>query len=588
MYLQRVTGEGRVSEGWLESGIAVCTVPSSQVALSMAPDDAGGVVIAWIDGRSLMFHDIYAIRVTAEGKVAPGWIPDGTPICTAAMNQLQVVLAPDGAGGAFITWQDERFGTSNQAIYAQHILGTGAIAPGWPTDGMPVSPVGGPKDSPAIVSDGLGGAIVGWTEGDIYCQRIMDPGVLAPGWPAFGLPLCIAPGIQGPVRLASDGANGAIACWADARFGMDFRDGDLYAQRATSDGAIAAGWPENGARITAETRFQPVFRMIADGEGGILVSFDDYRNPAGGIDVYAMRLTGEGNPAFGWPQGGTPVSSLSSWEYETRLSSDGAGGAYIVWLDFRLGDYDLYAQHLRGDGTIAAGWPSNGLPLCTNPHLQQDPEMTTDGKGGVLVAWEDARNDTRDIYAQRIVLDGPVPTLVSFMEASAEPGLVKLRWFAPDAAQVRATVDRRSMTSHWEELGTPSVVGTDYLVYEDESAPPGRVGYRLRYFEGSEERFTEESWLDVPNSVRLSLAGFRPSPSMDGANVAFSLPEAGRATLEVHDVRGRVVFAREVGSLGPGSHVLRIDGEQRLSTGVYLIRLVHPEGTLTSKGIVAR
>jgi len=46
------------------------------------------------------------------------------------------------------------------------------------------------------------------------------------------------------------------------------------------------------------------------------------------------------------------------------------------------------------------------------------------------------------------------------------------------------------------------------------------------------------------------------------------------------------VAGREVGSLGPGVHVLALGGSERLAPGVYFIRLIHDRRALVSRGAV--
>src|SRR5258706_11097479 len=79
--------------------------------------------MTWYDGR--MFSsgdDIYAQRIDATG--ASQWTPDGVPLCTATDNQQLPTIAIDGAGGAFVAWQDRRGGTTND-IYVQHVYSAG-------------------------------------------------------------------------------------------------------------------------------------------------------------------------------------------------------------------------------------------------------------------------------------------------------------------------------------------------------------------------------------------------------------------------------------------------------------------------------
>jgi len=43
-----------------------------------------------------------------------------------------------------------------------------------------------------------------------------------------------------------------------------------------------------------------------------------------------------------------------------NLTSDGAVGAIVTWLDYRSGDYGIYAQRVNASGAIQ--WSANGVP----------------------------------------------------------------------------------------------------------------------------------------------------------------------------------------------------------------------------------
>ena len=60
---------------------------------------------------------------------------------------------------------------------------------------------------------------------------------------------------------------------------------------------------------------------------------------------------------------------------------------------------------------------------------------------------------------------------------------------------------------------------------------------------------------------------------MDRFEVSFSLPGSEPARLELVDLNGRRVLAREVGSFGAGSHHLEIGGGRDFSPGMYFLRL---------------
>src|SRR5439155_15042086 len=92
---------------------------------------------------------------------APGWVADGLPVAPSGSLESDPVIAPDGAGGAFIAWQDYRSG--GITLYAQHVTAEGTPAPGWPLDGRAVS-ISSAYD-PMIIADGRGGAFISGADG---------------------------------------------------------------------------------------------------------------------------------------------------------------------------------------------------------------------------------------------------------------------------------------------------------------------------------------------------------------------------------------------------------------------------------------
>src|SRR5204863_9543274 len=114
------------------------------------------------------------------------WPLNGTPVCSDPSNQTVPVMVPDGAGGVIIAWIDGRNGAASARIYAQRMDASGTAQ--WMANGVAVSVVTGNDADPSIVSDGDGGAIIGWQHnipsGVIYAQRLNSSGALQ--WPMVG------------------------------------------------------------------------------------------------------------------------------------------------------------------------------------------------------------------------------------------------------------------------------------------------------------------------------------------------------------------------------------------------------------------
>ena len=70
--------------------------------------------------------------------------------------------------------------------------------------------------------------------------------------------------------------------------------------------------------------------------------------------------------------------------------------------------------------------------------------------------------------------------------------------------------------------------------------------------------------------------------------VHFSLPDAASAQLEILDITGRRIALRQVGTLGPGDHILPLGLTRRIEPGIYIIRLTRKDGRLTRRAVVLR
>ena len=74
--------------------------------------------------------------------------------------------------------------------------------------------------------------------------------------------------------------------------------------------------------------------------------------------------------------------------------------------------------------------------------------------------------------------------------------------------------------------------------------------------------------------VTFALEGVRPNPARGRhLRVAFALPSNAPARLELLDVRGRRLHAREVGSLGAGRHAVNLAEGRSVPAGIYWVRL---------------
>ena len=364
IFAQHVLASGNVDPAWpadgralLNNPAALATALAGQKAPVIVSDGAGGAIVAWTDGRSAVSDfDIYAQHVLVSGRVDPGWTAGGTVLCSAPGPQVSPKITSDGADGVIVTWTDFRLGGANADIFAQHLLGSGAVDPVWPVNGRAISLAAGTQMDPTIVSDGAQGAIVTWSDArdgqfDIYAQRLLGSGAIAPGWPADGRAVCTAPLEQLAPVITSDGASGAIVSWQDLR---NNSNRTTFAHHVLASGAIDAAWPINGRALSLSSGDQSNASIVVDGAGGAIIAWEEDFF----ILVQHVEASGLLDPTF--PVSGRFVRFVQTFQQTPDLVTAGAGTAIVTWTDLEPGaDSDIYAMQVLAPFTVG---PCDGSP----------------------------------------------------------------------------------------------------------------------------------------------------------------------------------------------------------------------------------
>ena len=371
IYVQRVSAAGVPL--WTADGVAISA--DTSVFPTIVSDDAGGAIVAWTDYRS--GGNIYAQRVSAAG--APQWTANGVAMTHAGglYGPLGIAkIGSDGAGGAIVTWPDIRFGAAD--IYAQRVSATGV--PQWAPDGVALCTAADWQTYPTIVPDGAGGAIVTWQDErnrvappplsgypDIYAQRVDATG--APQWTADGVALCTAENDQTYPTIVSDGAAGAIVAWSDTRSAP-------HAQRVSAAGAPQ--WTADGVALSTSPDPETMPRIASDGAGGAIVTWSNLRVPAGG-EVHAQRVSAAGAPQ--WTADGARLNPTAARGLYPAIVSDAAGGAIVTWFEDRNAQqFDIYAQRVYGSGGVVAVSPPSAAArfqmFAPSPNPSRDGQLS--------------------------------------------------------------------------------------------------------------------------------------------------------------------------------------------------------------------
>jgi len=298
------------------------------------PDGSGGVIIAYDDR-----HDnLFVLKIDAEGNLP--WGQDGVSLNLSGYDS-QRDIASDNLGGVIVVQQIPGEGI----ICAQRVDSGGNIL--WQTGG--VQACVGPAEGAQVVSDGAGGAIIaymrdipcddgrvgGYCDSDIYAQRIDAGGNVL--WGPDGVPICVGPSVPNSPRIVTDGAGGAIifffflddyAAFRARRIDADGHElweeeADLWGGIIVSDGSggvISVWYSDEGINVKAQ-RLDATGKelwgpdgttltlrdlhwslAVPDGCGGVLISWSAVEfegSKLSDVSYYVQRIDADGDIVWG-------------------------------------------------------------------------------------------------------------------------------------------------------------------------------------------------------------------------------------------------------------------------------------------------
>ncbi len=496
------------------NGQLVSTVGSGvkrRPAVIYDPIGAGSLV-AWQDDRNGN-SDIYAQRYDSNGIQI--WTNGGLQMTNLANTQESPIVLTDGTSGAWVYWRDVRTDGSSVGM-ANHIDLNGNLPVGLNGQTMNTTT---PTTVKSIVSDGTGGAIVGWegTAGnDVFAQRIAASTNLG-DYDAIVSTVSDLPGDEGGfVRIVTSGASGDFAPGTPPVTGYN-----VWRQIAPEQ-LSAPGMRASVDVTTARQR-----GLVAMSAAGV---------PGGRARLEPLAAQAAGFPSGTWESLGFNAARGQTGytiAVPTPSDSSAAGNADRTYvLTVHTTTPSLYAV-----SNTKAGHSVDNLPPSA-------PQNAT----GQLTA----------------------------------PSTVKLDWSAnPEGDLAHYAVYRGADASFvpalGNRIGTPT---TTTLTDGAFSASYYKISALDRH--GNESAFTTVSPGNIvgvprPTTPAVNFLGApAPNPFHGRMTIELGLASSGRATLRVFDTGGRLVRTLVEGALDAGVHPVSWDGDdargRAAPAGVYLLR----------------
>ena len=484
-------------------------------------------------------------RVTPDGDNLPGWPAMGVQFGMDLGAETDCV-ADDGAGGSWHVRQLVQAPT--RRIELEHLLANATS--GW--NGLVIS--GNFVYNPAVANDGGTGAFVSWwsgaSMGSLKLLRVQANGVAQPGWSATGATVLSLSGDfpedSGPPMLP-DGSGGVFVL-ANCYQG-------IHLVRVNGAGAYPSGWGSAGLLLTALNQQPAPATGLAQCDASHVFAWwlvDDR--------VVMRRVAIDGSADAAWDAGVEMIPAGLGLS-DVSVVPDGLGGALVL---ARTSGPGVRLMHVQGGGSPAPGFEGGAISPLDNEavmrgYVSDVVRVAAGSDGGAIVCWDDMRAGDEGVRARWLLADG----------ASDPNEPVHGRRI------VVSTVDLSA--SLMAAMGDGE--GGAYVQWQDQNATGWDRVFLVRAQAGA--------FLGVPPGAGNGLAlAAGPNPVRGELTVRFTLPDARPARLELLDLAGRRVAARDV--RGDGAHAERLGEAAALPPGVYLLRLTHGTQVGTARVALVR
>ncbi len=246
----------------------------------------------------------------------------------------------------------------------------------------------------------------------------------------------------------------------------------------------------------------------------------------------------------------SPTTTALSYSNSKPVLEKSPSGYWLTWIY----SAETYLAQFDADGNFSG---TSDTISSAGADALGAPDLAVSGSSGnFAIVWQDARNDSGDLYCRQFNPDG------SFFGREYRVNSDPVGTLQKEPAIALGPNDQLYFTwTDFRNLGQQGDIYCKVIEWQDALSVP------------------EES---PPAPAKFALKGIFPNPFNFTAVISFELPVESRVQLEVFDVNGRLVGAPWSGSgatptmemwYPAGTHQMTFDGSD-LPSGVYLVRLI--------------
>jgi hypothetical protein len=349
--------------------------------------------------------------------------------------------------------------------------------------------------------------------------------------------------------------------------------------------------------------------------------------------VYSQKIDSLGNSL--WGNSEIKVRDTIGEVRYPDILSDGADGAYYVWLDGRKINvaYGVFAQHVNGTGIKK--WKSQGLQIDSN--ALNSPHIAPDVNNGMKIFWtsEPANRDymqqlnkngiaqltgigvavaapnhypsfyqrvlpvsnNHDIiflrqngggvsFAKRVPLDGVLPIVILNFNAENKGPINALSWQTTSAINANYfSVEKSNDGNNFYEIAklkTADISSINNYNYEDEAQSNTVVYYRLKQTDA--DGASSYSKIESIRENFDAIMRISPNPAIKSCTIYFDTPGNNNAVLKIFNADGRL--QKQI-KLASKQSQITLDVSS-FSTGVYFCKIEFSDKTFTQKLIIIK
>ena len=634
------------------------TTETTQNRPDIGMDEDGNFTITWLDGRDAQGYydyDIYAQRFNSSGNLIGENFKVNSEMKISRWWGMNPAITMDTKGNFIILWP----GYQN---YPQQIFGQYFTSDGQPIFGnFSIGDGHGYQYNPAASMNDKQNLVAVWIDNrenndDVYGQVFSELGVRSGENYKINDDIGSASQREPKPDIAANGD--MMIVWEDERNGFS---NYIYGQFYTGNGQPA----DTNIQISEKTGYDPAISMNSQGES--IIVWDDYSgitaqrftssrqrffsnfqitankrgeyynsDPQAAIDdennfivIWKKRLEAEQETdIYGqrYNQYGQPIGNqfvvndtsnslpYNSYRFQIAIETGKNGNFCVFWLNSIDNKYHIIGQRFSDNGTP----DGNNFIVDDNESSLYSPSIRTgiDEEGNVIITWDDHRNGSFDIYAQRYAKDGhPIGSNFKVNDdngfaGQSSPSIA----VAPNGSFVISWIDYRFefnqpyiIGQRYGANGEP--VGSNYIIvdgsqWHSQLYPAVAANSNQIVFTWQDNRRLKgwdiyakiagwdwDGFTSVEREKKIpqqyALGNNYPNPFNPITTIAYDLPKVSNVKIEVFNMLGQKVALVIDKKQPAGCYKIQFDAGF-LASGLYYYRIEADEFIQTKKMVLLK